>query len=525
MSEDTITTEKTASAQEEPTTTNEPKQEQSSSKPTTPPAEEQEPEEEEEEEEKPWRTVCISNLSDSLKEDQLRDLFKACGEIEILCIKLKLGEGRVCYIRFNNNDCASTALLLNDQTLDSKPLQIKLINDDILANYKEPIHNNNNSNTPTNNTQNTTTNDTNKSNIIDPQVSALETVHSMSTAKKPVITANGNITLPNGILSTDPIIRGAEEEERQEKLSRTIYVGNLNPMIQSEHLSEFFSVCGVVNLVKIAGNSTNPQAARYGFVEFSNLESARSAYNLSGHFLLDRPIKIGPAKNAILNPHPSKANIITNPVKINHAMAKVRLLQQRIQNRYVSKSKSRSPSLKNNNNNRDKKIEKDKDRRKRSRSRDRDRKSKRKRSRHRDSGGKRRDRDRDRDRDKKKKKKDECEIKVDKSISKRNDKDKKDKKKDKKSVNKSRYSRDRDRDRYSSRYGRYYSRSRSGSRDRRSRSRSRDRDRKKRSGDRDRDKKKRDKDNKDKKDKKDKDKKHSHSHKKNKDDKNKDNNK
>ncbi len=74
-------------------------------------------------------------------------------------------------------------------------------------------------------------------------------------------------------------------------------------MIQQEYLSEFFSVCGTVNLVKIAGNSTNPQAARYGFVEFSSLESARSAYNLSGHFLLDRSIKIGPTKNAILNPH------------------------------------------------------------------------------------------------------------------------------------------------------------------------------------------------------------------------------
>ncbi len=81
------------------------------------------------------------------------------------------------------------------------------------------------------------------------------------------------------------------------------------------------------------------------------------AYNLSGHFLLDRPIKIGPAKNAILIPHPSKANIITNPVKINHAMAKVRLLQQRISNRYHSKSKSKSPDVK-----RDREKERDSDR-------------------------------------------------------------------------------------------------------------------------------------------------------------------
>ena len=126
-----------------------------------------------------------------------------------------------------------------------------------------------------------------------------------------------------------------EEVARQDKLARTIYVGNLNPMIQVDHLKEFFSVCGAVNLVKIAGNSTNPQAARYGFVEFETTEPAHAAYNLSGHFLLDRPIKIGPARNAILNPHPSsKSAPATNPVKINHAMAKVRLLQKRIANRH-----------------------------------------------------------------------------------------------------------------------------------------------------------------------------------------------
>ncbi len=86
------------------------------------------------------------------------DLFKACGEIEILCIKSKLGEGRVCYIRFNNNGSAQTALLLNDQTLDSKPLQIKLINP---------------------NTNSITATDINDK--IDQQQTALETVHSMST--------------------------------------------------------------------------------------------------------------------------------------------------------------------------------------------------------------------------------------------------------------------------------------------------------------------------------------------------------
>ena len=315
--------------------------------------EEQEAEDTDNDEESNWRTVCISNLSDSLKEDHLRDLFKACGQIEIVCIKLKLGLGRVCYIKFADVDSAETALLLNEQPLDGKALQISLINDSVLANYKQ---------IDKTNTDKITSRSDNASNDepSNQQQTALQTVQSMATPKTVcplpphprhsflrTFAHTQNASISDLVGAADgadtSILDGmggatAESEERQEKLARTIYVGNLNPMIQTDHLTEFFSVCGKVNLVKIAGNSTNSQAARYGFVEFEKLEFARSAYNLSGHFLLDRPIKIGPAKNAILNPHPKTANIMTNPVKINHAMAKVRLLQQRISNRYGSEN-------------------------------------------------------------------------------------------------------------------------------------------------------------------------------------------
>ena len=77
-----------------------------------------------------------------------------------------------------------------------------------------------------------------------------------------------------------------EEIERQDKLSRTIYVGNLNPMIQQEHIQDFFSVCGSIEIVKVAGNASQPTVARYAFVEFTNVESARAAYRLSGLSLI-----------------------------------------------------------------------------------------------------------------------------------------------------------------------------------------------------------------------------------------------
>ena len=418
---------------------------------------EEEREEDEEESQCENRTVCISNLSDSLKADDIKSLFQECGKIEICTIKFEFGKGRVCYIKFENTDAAEMAVLLNDQPLDGKLLQIEIVDDEILKNYKQPSNppqttnnvngatNTNPINANNNNTNpNTNTNPNNPdSSITIDQQTALQTVQLMS-AKKPVnvssqfrintpspyssyscfiqstlqqLSGNGvvdptqqtsnnttnpinntlltniptigiNATTPNSTTTTTEF-NSVEDLERQEKLARTIYVGNLNPMIQSEHLHEFFGVCGNVNLVKIAGNSTNPQAARYGFVEFETLEAARAAYNLSGHFLLDRPIKIGPAKNAILNPHPSKANIVTNPVKINHAMAKVRLLQQRITSRYHDSDEENEKDDKSEKNKKDddkrsdRRDSKERYRRKRKRSRSRSDSSSRSRSRYR----------------------------------------------------------------------------------------------------------------------------------------------
>ena len=91
---------------------------------------------EEEKEDVSRRTVCISNLSDSLKEDHLRGLFVTCGDIELCTIRLKFGAGRVCYIRFHSEEAAQTALLLNEQPLDGKPMAIALVDGSILDNFK-----------------------------------------------------------------------------------------------------------------------------------------------------------------------------------------------------------------------------------------------------------------------------------------------------------------------------------------------------------------------------------------------------
>ena len=86
----------------------------------------------------PQRTIAVTNLSDTLKEDHLRDLFDSCGKIDVMCVKFVFGKGRVCYIRFEDSQSALAAQVLSGSDLDGKALSIELVNDSIFANYKPP---------------------------------------------------------------------------------------------------------------------------------------------------------------------------------------------------------------------------------------------------------------------------------------------------------------------------------------------------------------------------------------------------
>ena len=90
-----------------------------------------------------YRTIEITNISENLKENHLRDIFSQCGKIEVFTVKLKFGVGRVCYIKFFDNDNAKDALVLKDQELDNKKLNIKLVHNNILNNFVD--NNNDNS--------------------------------------------------------------------------------------------------------------------------------------------------------------------------------------------------------------------------------------------------------------------------------------------------------------------------------------------------------------------------------------------
>jgi len=198
--------------------------------------------------------------------------------------------------------------------------------------------------------------------------------------------------------------------------SCTIYVGNINPSITADQLSQFFAaVCGEVLHCRLAGDDAASayrfDRSRFAFVQFKSKEQADLAMTLSGTVLGNLPIKCGPARNPIVQVKPT---VPAQTTIDNDAMAKLKAAQERILNKVGAakpstptaaaqaphnppavvvppeslRGRSRSPPRRRS---RSRERRSRSPRRRRSRSRSRDRR----RSRSRD----RRDRDRDRDRD------------------------------------------------------------------------------------------------------------------------------
>lgn len=154
------------------------------------------------------------------------------------------------------------------------------------------------------------------------------------------------------------------EKRRLDEISRTIYIGNLSPLITEEYVCSLFSVCGNILYVKMAGETG--QAVRYAFVEFAHKDAVQAAYSLTGTVLIDRPIKVGPSNNPIVKAIPLSA-VNHMPGKHNESMRKLRAAADALERRKrielgLDQPKSRSRS-------RDRHRSKDR----RSRSRDRDR--------------------------------------------------------------------------------------------------------------------------------------------------------
>ncbi|KAJ1894008.1 hypothetical protein LPJ66_005435 [Kickxella alabastrina] len=182
------------------------------------------------------------------------------------------------------------------------------------------------------------------------------------------------------ILQFDPL--------KAEEISRTVYVGNIAAGVNEQQLMDFFSACGPVAYVKMAGDGMQP--TRFAFVEFSEMATAQAALQMNGMMMADRPLKVNHSKNAINKPQrslgaglpgvptlaataslPSSVDPAamlagsaplsasggglawpvlgtTNPVAADPAGDRIRELQRRMEEKYADRigleSKHRSPS-------------------------------------------------------------------------------------------------------------------------------------------------------------------------------------
>ncbi|KAJ2777060.1 hypothetical protein H4R18_005347 [Coemansia javaensis] len=92
---------------------------------------------------------------------------------------------------------------------------------------------------------------------------------------------------------------------KAEEISRTVYVGNIAARTTEQELMDFFSACGPVAYVKMAGDGLQP--TRFAFVEFAEFATAQAALQMNGMRLADRALKVNHSKNAINKPGASAA--------------------------------------------------------------------------------------------------------------------------------------------------------------------------------------------------------------------------
>ncbi|KAJ3019735.1 Protein srek1IP1 [Thoreauomyces humboldtii] len=116
--------------------------------------------------------------------------------------------------------------------------------------------------------------------------------HPSGAASMPLDAASSTSNVNHVILQLDP--------QKAEEIARTIYIGNISPLVTEDHLRSAFSDCGDVVAVKIAGDVT--AGSRFAFLEFANQQSAAVGLSLNGLVIADRALKVNFSKNAITKP-------------------------------------------------------------------------------------------------------------------------------------------------------------------------------------------------------------------------------
>lgn len=213
-----------------------------------------------------FASILVTNISASLDEKHLRDLFGECGDVQAVELMGKGSPSARCVLSYDSEDAVRVALLLDGMVLGGLPLKVTKLLHQVQVNPTAVSSSAQNPNAP-----------------VAGHVSASSTVFPSSS-------------LPQNLDLNNPAFIAAQK--RSEEVARTLYIGNLFSNITASELREFFSKVAKVSYVKLAGNP--PHGTTYAFVEFETINDAMTAKQLQGSTLGGLPVKIGPAQNPIV---------------------------------------------------------------------------------------------------------------------------------------------------------------------------------------------------------------------------------
>jgi RNA recognition motif-containing protein len=215
--------------------------------------------------------VVVSNLSSSLGEDDLREVFSECGTVLSCTLENQGSDNARCLVTFASEVEVSAALLLSGVNIGGKALNV---------------------------------------------------------------TRDFSLT------------------EQDERVLKTIYVGNLPVDVSERELEQCFDKnFGSVQRVKISGSSS---AGAFAFIEFKSLQASQQAKALGMLKVRDREAKIGPAQTAISDStQTTKAQEKSSSKRRDEIKRKLRQLQDDLKLKYgffdpedrnLKRGSSRSPS-------------------------------------------------------------------------------------------------------------------------------------------------------------------------------------
>ncbi|KAJ2728285.1 hypothetical protein H4R23_003677 [Coemansia sp. Cherry 401B] len=209
--------------------------------------------------------VKVSNVSRLVTEEILHQLFSLIGPVSRLTLQTESGDSQDATVEFADPASTAPALHLSGVELGDRALYVT---------EESPQQ---------------------------PRTSSIHTLPLANAAavaqlarRPPHASLPASIAahIPPSILHTDPV--------KAEEISRTIYVGNIPCMVGDQELMDFFSACGPVAYVKMAGDGVQPM--RFAFVEFVDVDVALRALQMNGAVLRDRALKVNRSKNAINKP-------------------------------------------------------------------------------------------------------------------------------------------------------------------------------------------------------------------------------